>query len=78
MIVVTFDTTVTTRAIYYDGVLGTIDPTYGGFPNKINEFSIGESVFFTGRFFAGSISNVVLWNYALTAAQVQALYSARL
>jgi hypothetical protein len=77
MIVATFSTITATRAIYYDGVLGTLDTTSGGLPNKTGEFAIGESTVFPGRFFPGSITDVALWNYALTAQSVAAIYASR-
>jgi hypothetical protein len=73
MIVVTMDTGSKTRAIYWDGKLGTVDAV-GGLPNKPQLFAIGASTVFGGRFFNGSIDEVALWDRALTGAEVAKLY----
>ncbi len=65
------------RAIYWDGKLGKSD-TGGGHSGKTNEFSIGESKVFTGRFLDGDISDVALWNTALSADTVARIYASRL
>ncbi len=77
MVVATFDATTGARAVYWDGKLGTRD-TGGGTPGKKSEFSIGESKVFTGRFFPGTIANVAVWNRALSAETVAAIYASRL
>jgi hypothetical protein len=74
MIVVTMDVTAKSRAIYWDGVMVNSDQDPGK-PNKTSAFSIGESTVFTGRFFNGSIDEVALWNRALGAAEVAAIYN---
>ncbi len=64
-----------TRTIFWDGkqvaqsVPGTHDPS-------TQAFTIGNSGVFAGRFFDGSIDEVSLWNRALTAAEVTAIYNA--
>ena len=65
------------RAIYWDGKLAKEDHG-SGTPGKINEFTIGASKVFTGRFFDGSISDVALWNTALSADTVARIYASRL
>jgi hypothetical protein len=35
---------------------------------------VGESKFFTGRFFDGGIDEVAIWNRALRASEVAAIY----
>jgi hypothetical protein len=77
LVVATFNGTTGARAIYWDGKLGQSD-TGGGRVGKTNEFSIGESKVFTGRFFDGDISDVALWNTALNADTVQQIYVSRL
>lgn len=77
LVFATFDATTGARAIYWDGQLGMSD-TGGGRAGKTNEFSIGESKVFTGRFFDGDISDVALWNTALSADTVQQIYASRL
>ena len=76
-IVATFDAATKERAIYWDGKLGKMD-TGGGTVGKSNEFTIGESKVFTGRFFDGDISDVGLWNTALSADTVARIYASRL
>ncbi len=77
MIVATFDTVSKVRAIYWDGKLAASDHG-GGLPNKTRGFEIGESEVFTGRFFPGVITDVALWNRALSAQTVAAIYASRL
>ena len=75
MIVVTLDTPSHTREIFWDGKSVASDKG-GGEAGKKNVFTIGESPVFTGRFFHGGIEEVALWNRALKAADVAALYAA--
>ncbi len=77
MIVATFSAGSGERAIYWDGKLAGNDQG-GGTPGKTNEFSIGESKVFNGRFFNGSISDVALWDSALGADAVATIYASRL
>jgi len=77
LVVATFDASTGGRAIYWDGKLGKED-TGGGRSGKTNEFSIGESKVFTGRFFDGDISDVALWNTALSADTIAKIYASRL
>jgi hypothetical protein len=76
-VVATFDASTKARAIYWDGQLGKSD-TGGGSIGKTNEFSIGASKVFGGRFFVGDISDVALWNTALSASTVAEIYASRL
>ena len=76
MIAATFNAVTARRAIYWDGQLAKIDHG-GGTPGKNNEFSIGESKVFTGRFFPVSITDVALWNSELAAPDVWAIYVSR-
>jgi hypothetical protein len=64
------------RNIYWDGVL--VAPFSGGVSNgtKVNQFSVGYSLVFGGRDFQGNIDDVGVWNYALTPAQISAMYAA--
>jgi concanavalin A-like lectin/glucanase superfamily protein len=75
MILVTLDTASHTRHIYWDGQSVASDQG-GGQPGKKNVFTIGESVVFTGRFFHGGIQDVALWNRALKANEVDAIFAA--
>jgi hypothetical protein len=75
MIVATLDTQSHTRAIYWDGKQVATDHG-GGEAGKSAEFTIGESIVFTGRFFQGMIDNVGLWNRALKASEVSGIYEA--
>jgi hypothetical protein len=75
MIVVTLDTATHTRTIYWDGKLAAHD-TGGGEPGKKAPFSIGASTVFSGRWFKGGIQEVALWDRALKASDVAAIYAA--
>jgi hypothetical protein len=75
MIVVTLDTSTHSRAIYWDGKSVATDKG-GGQAGKKNVFTIGETPVFTGRFFKGGIEEVALWNRALSATEVAAIYGA--
>ena len=74
-IAVTLDTPTHTRVLYWDGKAVATDKG-GGEPGKKNIFTIGASSVFSGRFFHGSIDNVALWNRALKASEVTAIYTA--
>jgi hypothetical protein len=75
MIVATVDTVSQTRVIYWDGKPVATDKG-GGRAGKTGTFSIGESTVFTGRFFKGGIEEVGLWDRALKAAEVSAIFAA--
>ncbi len=77
LVFATFNADTGVRAIYWDGKLGQKD-TGGGRSGKTNEFSIGESKVFGGRFFDGDISDVALWNTDLSADTVATIYASRL
>ena len=77
LVVATFAASTGARAIYWDGKLGKSD-TGGGSTGKSNEFSIGASKVFAGRFFDGDISDVALWDTALSADTVANIYASRL
>jgi hypothetical protein len=75
MIVATMDSAAPNKALYWDGqpVAGDQNPNS---PKKTGQFTIGESPVFTGRFFHGGIDEVAIWDRALSAADVAALYKA--
>ncbi len=75
MIVATLDTQTQTRVIYWDGKPVAHDKGSGE-AGKKNLFSVGESTVFTGRFFKGGIQEAALWNRALKASEVAAIYAA--
>ena len=75
MIVATLDTRTQARALYWDGKPAAKD-NGGGSPNKTSAFSIGESTVFHGCHSHGSVEEVALWNRAVTAAEVAAIYTA--
>ena len=75
LIVATLDTASKARAIYWDGKSVASDQG-GGSPGKSYAFTIGYSTVFTGRFFHGGIEEVALWNRALKATEVAAIYFA--
>jgi hypothetical protein len=75
MIVATFDSSTNTENLYWDGQLvATANNTV--FTNKTAQFAIGASNVFAGRNFDGGIDEVAVWNTALTASQVSAIYGA--
>ncbi|MGD0860771.1 MAG: LamG domain-containing protein [Terracidiphilus sp.] len=75
LIVATLDTVSGARAIYWDGKPVATDKG-GGRPGKSNAFNIGYSTVFPGRYFHGGIQDVALWNRALKANEVAAIYNA--
>ena len=75
MIVATLDTASQTRVIYWDGKQVATDKG-GGEAHKTGVFSIGDSTVFAGRFFKGGIDEVALWDRALKATEVAAIYAA--
>ena len=75
MIVATLDTLTQARALYWDGKPVAADKG-GGRPNKTSVFSIGESTVFRGRYLNGSVEEVALWNRAISASDVAAIYAA--
>jgi Concanavalin A-like lectin/glucanases superfamily len=75
MIVVTLDTSSHTRTIYWDGALVAHD-TGGGEAGKKAPFSVGASTVFGGRWFKGGIQEVALWDRAVKASDVTAMYAA--
>jgi hypothetical protein len=75
MIVVTLDTATHTRALYWDGKLAAHDAG-GGESGKKTVFTIGYTPVFAGRFFKGGIEEVALWDHALKASDVTAIYAA--
>lgn len=75
MILATLDTASKARVIYWDGRPVAKDMG-GGQPNKTSEFSIGASTVFGGRWFKGGMQDVALWNRALKATEVAAIYAA--
>jgi Concanavalin A-like lectin/glucanases superfamily len=74
MIVATLDTVTQARALYWDGKAVANDKG-GGKPNKTGVFSIGESTVFRGRYLNGSVEEVALWNRAVNASEVAAIYA---
>jgi hypothetical protein len=75
MIVATFDSSTNTESLYWDGQLAaTANNTV--LTKKTAQFAIGASNVFAGRNFDGGIDEVTVWNTALTAAQVSAIYGA--
>jgi len=74
-IVATLDTPTHTRVIYWDGKAVATDKG-GGEAGKKNVFTLGESSVFRGRYFHGSIDDAGIWNRALKATEVAAIYAA--
>jgi hypothetical protein len=74
-IVATLDTPTHTRVIYWDGK-PVVNDKGGGEAGKKNVFTLGESSVFRGRYFHGSIDDAGIWNRALKASEVAAIYAA--
>ncbi len=64
------------RNIYWNGQL--VAPANGNVDSapKTAQFSVGESLLFTGRYFQGSIDDVAVWNRALTTQEVGRIFRA--
>lgn len=75
LIVATLDTQTQTRVIYWDG-RPVAEDKGSGRPGKTSIFTLGASSVFGGRFFNGGIQDAALWNRALKAAEVAAIYAA--
>jgi Concanavalin A-like lectin/glucanases superfamily/SdrD B-like domain len=74
MVTAEFDTTSKTRKIFWDGKQ-VASSTPGAHSPSTQTFTIGASAVFAGRFFDGSIDEATLWNRALTATEVTAIYN---
>ena len=77
MVVAIFDTRGAERAIYWDGKPAARDAD-AGMAGKTKTFTIGASPVWGGRAFSGGIDEVALWNRALGAKEVAAIYAAAL
>jgi len=75
LIVATLDTQTQTRVIYWDGKSVASDKGSGS-AGKNSVFTIGESSVFTGRHLKGGVQDAALWNRALKATEVSAIYAA--
>lgn len=64
------------RYIYWDGALVATGFNKVDSSPKTSEFSMGESLFFTGRYFQGEIDDVAVWNRALSSREVARIYRA--
>jgi hypothetical protein len=65
------------RVIYVNGKLAGTGSA-GGHALNSAPFYVGESTVFGGRYFSGNISDVAVYNVALTARQIRGIYAARL
>ncbi len=74
MVVATLDVATKARALYWDGQQVAADRD-GGRPHKTNAFTIGDSLVFGGRFLKGRVEEAALWNRALRADEVAAMYA---
>ena len=63
------------RQIFWDGKLAAHD-TGGGTPNKTKPLSIGNSTYFSDRWFDGGIAEVALWNRVLSGSEIASIYAA--
>jgi hypothetical protein len=62
------------QTLYWDGEPVQSEAGGGG-RSKTRELSIGGSTYWEGRFFHGSLDEVALWNRALSASEVAAIYA---
>ena len=65
----------TSRAIYVDGSL-VASSVPGSHSVNSHPLSIGENLVFSGRHFAGKMSDVAVFNRALTAAEIAKIFQA--
>ncbi|HEX9047128.1 MAG TPA: LamG domain-containing protein [Verrucomicrobiae bacterium] len=65
-----------TRAIYVDGVKVTNSTAGGHSVNNTHPLTIGENIVFTGRHYKGKMSEVAIFNRALTAKEIGNIYAA--
>jgi hypothetical protein len=65
------------RKIYLDGVLAGTSIPNPHLANMAGAFSIGESLVFSGRFLQGAMADVAVFNRALSAEEIQAIYGAQ-
>jgi hypothetical protein len=77
MITAEFDTTAKTRKLFWDGSLvAQTTPYLAPHSASTQQFTIGASAVFTGRFFDGTIDEATLWNVALSNSQIAAIFNA--
>jgi hypothetical protein len=62
--------------LYVDGVAGTAPSLSGFWPNTTRPLYIGRDSAFSDRFFSGLVDEVSIYNRALSATEVQAIYNA--
>jgi Concanavalin A-like lectin/glucanases superfamily len=74
MLTAEYDIAAKTRKIFWDGKQ-VASSTPGAHSASTQPFTIGASAVLAGRFFNGSIDEVSLWNRALTATEVTAIYN---
>jgi Concanavalin A-like lectin/glucanases superfamily/PEP-CTERM motif len=75
MLTATYDSSTGTQNVYLDGTLEASNSN--GTPGaKINAFNIGYSTVFGNRDLDGLISDVGVWDHALSAEQVADIYAA--
>jgi Concanavalin A-like lectin/glucanases superfamily len=75
MVTAEFDMGAKTRKIFWDGKQ-VASSTPGAHSASTQAFTIGASGVFAGRFFDGSIDEASLWNRALIATEVTAIFNA--
>lgn len=77
-VAVTFDNAGSgSKAIYFNGLSALERTGATGRTGSSSPFTIGDSSVFSGRFFNGVIDEVAIWNRALTATEIAAIYQAR-
>jgi len=72
----TFDSLSQRRCIYWDGKSVAEDPQTPAHVPSPSPLTIGQSAAFPGRFFQGALDEVALFNRALSAQEIAALYAA--
>lgn len=61
-------------ALYIDGQIDVRQPIAGPRPAANNPLGIGNNAFWRGRGFEGAMSDVLVFDRALTAAEIESLY----
>jgi hypothetical protein len=72
--VATYDSTTKVRSIYVDAALIGSDVVVATPNFTIDNFTIGRTFPDGNEFFEGSIDDVAIWDVALTAPEIQAIY----
>jgi len=73
LVVYTFDNVTDKQRLYVNGVLDKENTTSGEISTTVNDMYIGRRAL-TGLYFNGSIDNVMIYNRALSEAEIKQIY----